>query len=72
MASSAADIALASTLALSGTFMTPLPWGLVLPLLAATLGFAVMFDQIKLPIQWLFNVMGDRGARQTTTKGAQS
>ena len=49
LASSAADIAIVSVLALSGTLMEPLPWR-VLAAFAAAIGFALVLDQIKLPV----------------------
>ena len=61
MASSAADIVFASALALSGTFIAPLSPILVLSLLTATFGFAVILDQIKLPVQSTFKVMASAG-----------
>jgi H+-transporting ATPase len=48
--SSAADVAIASTLALSGTFMEALPWRLLLATAAAAIGFGLALDQIKRPI----------------------
>jgi H+-transporting ATPase len=56
LASSAADIAIASTLALSGTLMEPLPWRLVAALLAAAVAFALILDQIKLLVLAAFNI----------------
>jgi H+-transporting ATPase len=56
LASSAADIALVSVLALSGTLMAPLPWQLLAGLLVAATAFALMLDQIKLPITKAFRV----------------
>jgi len=49
-ASSAVDVAIVSTLALSGTLMAPLAWRLVLVVAAATIAFALILDQIKRPI----------------------
>jgi H+-transporting ATPase len=50
LASSVTDVAIVSTLALSGTLMAPLPWRLVLVVAAATVGFALILDQVKRPI----------------------
>ena len=50
LASSVADIAIVSTLASSGTLMQPLPWHLMAAVAAAAIGFALILDQIKLPV----------------------
>lgn len=50
LASSGADIGIASVLVLSGTLMAALPWQLVVAVLAAAAAFALLLDQIKLPI----------------------
>jgi H+-transporting ATPase len=50
LASSVVDVAIVSTLALSGTLMAPLPWRLVLVVAAATVAFALILDQLKRPI----------------------
>ena len=50
LASSLVDIGVASALAVAGVTMEPLPWGLVLGILPAASGFAVILDQIKLSI----------------------
>ena len=47
---SAVDVAIVSTLALSGTLMAPLPWRLMLVVAAAAIGFALILDQVKRPI----------------------
>lgn len=49
-ASSAVDVAIVSTLALSGTLMAPLTWPLMLVVAAATIAFALTLDQVKRPI----------------------
>ena len=49
-ASSAVDVAIASTLALSGTLMAPLTWPVMLVVAAATISFAFILDQVKHPI----------------------
>jgi H+-transporting ATPase len=54
--SSAADIAIVSLLALSGTLMVPLPWRALAALFAAAAGFALVLDQIKGPIVSMFKV----------------
>ena len=50
MVFSAADIAIVSTLAISGILMQPLPIAAVLTLLAATLAFALLLDQVKVAL----------------------
>jgi len=50
LASSAVDVAVVSTLALSGTLMAPLSWRLMLVVAAATVAFAPILDQVKRPI----------------------
>jgi H+-transporting ATPase len=47
---SAADIAVVSTLAISGILMQPLPAKIVLALFAATLVFALLLDQVKVAL----------------------
>ena len=47
---SAVDVAIATTLALSGTLMAPLPWRLILVAAAAAISFALILDQVKRPI----------------------
>jgi H+-transporting ATPase len=56
LASSAADVALVSVLALSGTLMAPLPWQLLAGMFVAATAFALILDQIKLPITRAFKV----------------
>lgn len=48
VASSVADIAIISLLALSGTLMEPLPWRILAVVFAAAAGFALILDQVKL------------------------
>jgi len=48
--SSVADIAVVSTLAVSGTLMAPLSWRLVVAILLAAAGFAILLDQVKLRV----------------------
>jgi H+-transporting ATPase len=50
LAASAADIAIVSAFALSGTLMSPSLWQTVVAVLAAAAGFALVLDQIKLPV----------------------
>ncbi|MGC2517669.1 MAG: plasma-membrane proton-efflux P-type ATPase [Burkholderiales bacterium] len=56
LASSAADIAIVSALALSGVLMAPLPWRIIAALFAAAMGLALILDQIKLPVRSAFKV----------------
>jgi len=56
VASSCADMAIATTLALSGTLMAALPWRLLLALFAATAAFTLILDQIKRPVTARFRV----------------
>jgi H+-transporting ATPase len=46
-ASSAVDIGIVTTLALSGTVMAPLPWTLLLTIAVAAAAFALLLDQLK-------------------------
>jgi H+-transporting ATPase len=50
LAASAADIAIVAALALFGVLMEPLAWHIILGIFAATVGFALILDQIKLLI----------------------
>ena len=50
LASSAADISIASVLALSGTLMEPLAWPVIAAVFTAAVGFGLALDQIKLPV----------------------
>ena len=56
LASSAADVAIGSALAVSGALMAALPWRLLLDMFGAAVVFALALDQIKLPILRAFNV----------------
>lgn len=56
LASSAIDIAFASVLALAGILMEPLSWRLIAASFAAAIGFALILDQIKLPIVSRFKI----------------
>jgi H+-transporting ATPase len=58
LVSSAVDIAIVSAFALSGTLMEPLSWRLLLALFVAAAGFALVLDQIKLPVNSTFKVEG--------------
>jgi hypothetical protein len=49
-------LAIVSALALSGTLMEPLPWGVLAALLASAAAFALMLDQVKLRVRSLFKV----------------
>jgi H+-transporting ATPase len=53
---SVADIAIVSTLALSGILMEPLPWRVVATIFAAAIGFGLILDQIKQPLTAVFKV----------------
>ncbi len=50
VASSVADVAIVSALALSGVLMAPLPWRILVTSAAAASGFALALDQIKRPV----------------------
>jgi H+-transporting ATPase len=50
IASSVADVAIVSVLALSGVLMAPLPWRILVTSVAAASGFALVLDQIKRPV----------------------
>ena len=50
LVSSAADIAIASILAVGGFAMRPLPAPLVLGTFAAAIAFAILLDQVKVPL----------------------
>ena len=54
--SSGVDVAIVSTLALSGTLMAPLSLGIVTGVFAAAVGFALILDQIKGPVMTAFTV----------------
>ncbi|MGE3712636.1 MAG: HAD-IC family P-type ATPase [Hyphomicrobiaceae bacterium] len=56
LASSAADIAIVSALALSGLLMEPLPLRVIAAVFLAAAGFGLILDQIKLPITSTFKV----------------
>jgi H+-transporting ATPase len=56
LASSAADIVIVSTLALSGTLMETLPWRVMAALFIAAAGFALILDLIKRPVMAAFKV----------------
>jgi H+-transporting ATPase len=51
VAASAVDITLVSAFALSGILMEPLPWRVLAAVFVAAAGFALMLDQIKLPVR---------------------
>ena len=54
LAASAADVAIVSALALSGTLMEPLPWRVLAAVFIAAAGFAFVLDQVKLPVKAAF------------------
>jgi H+-transporting ATPase len=56
LAASAADIIIVSLLALSGILMEPLPWRVLAAVLMAASGFALVLDQIKLPVTATFKI----------------
>jgi H+-transporting ATPase len=56
LAAAAADIAIISVLALSGTLMEALPWRVLAAVLAAAAAFALVLDQIKRPVLAVFKV----------------
>ncbi|MGE0465244.1 MAG: HAD-IC family P-type ATPase [Steroidobacteraceae bacterium] len=56
LAASAADIAVVSVLALSGTLMAPLAWHVLATVFVAAVGFALILDQIKRPVMAAFKV----------------
>jgi H+-transporting ATPase len=55
-ASSVVDIAIVVVLAVSGTLMASLPWSLVVAAFGGAAGFALLLDQVKLPILSVFKV----------------
>jgi H+-transporting ATPase len=65
LASSVVDVGLVSLLASYGVLMQPLPLHLLSALLAAAVGFAVILDQIKMPIVAALKL--DPKARSTAT-----
>jgi H+-transporting ATPase len=56
LTASAADVAIVSTFAVSGTLMAPLDWRAVVAIFAAAAGFALGLDQIKLPLARAFRI----------------
>ena len=56
LASSVVDIGIVSALALSGTFMEPLLARVIAAIFVAAIGFALVLDQIKLPVTAMFKV----------------
>ena len=56
LTASAIDIGIVSTLALSGIFMEPLPWRVIVGALGAVAVFAAILDRIKLPVTARFKV----------------
>jgi H+-transporting ATPase len=56
LVASAADIAIVSVLGLSGILMAPLPWRLMAGVLLVAVVFALILDQIKLPVTRMFKL----------------
>jgi H+-transporting ATPase len=56
LAASAADIAIVSALASSGTLMEPLPWRVLAEIFLAAAAFALILDQINLPVRSRFKL----------------
>jgi H+-transporting ATPase len=56
LASSAADVAIVSMLALSGILIDPLPWHVLAGVFVAAIGFALILDQVKLPVRSAFKI----------------
>jgi H+-transporting ATPase len=56
LTTSAMDIAIVSTLAISGILMEPLPWRVLAAVFAAVIVFALILDQVKLPVKATFKV----------------
>jgi len=64
LASSIADIAIVSALALPGILMAPLPWHTVAAVLGGAVGFALLLDEVKLPVLAVFKIQSPaRSAR---------
>lgn len=58
LASSAADVAIVSVLALSGILMEPLPWHILGGVFVSAAAFALVLDQIKRPVLAAFKLEG--------------
>jgi hypothetical protein len=56
VAASAADIAVVSALALTGTLMEPLAWPVLVAIFAGAIGFGLVLDQIKLLVMPIFKI----------------
>ena len=56
LASSALDIGIVTLLAVSGLLMKPLPWQIVVAILAAAVGLCVVLDRIKQPVIAAFKI----------------
>jgi H+-transporting ATPase len=56
LAASTADVVVVFALAGSGILMEPLPWRVLATVFAAAAGFALILDQIKLPVRSAFKV----------------
>ena len=62
LASTLADIGIVCALALAGVLMAPLPWRIVTAVMGATIGFALLLDQVKLPVLAAFKLEGSSRA----------
>jgi H+-transporting ATPase len=56
LAASTVDIAIVFALASSGILMAPLPWRVLAAVFVSTAGFALILDQVKLPVTSAFKV----------------
>jgi H+-transporting ATPase len=56
LAATATGIAIVAALALSGTLMEPVTWPVLVAILIAATGFALILDQIKQPVTAMFKV----------------
>ena len=68
--SSVADVAIASTLAVGGIAMTPVPAVLVAETLAAAAVFAVILDFVKIPVFAWLGIAQNRPEHSSTHEGA--
>jgi H+-transporting ATPase len=62
LVASLAAIGIVFALAPAGILMAPLPWRIVAAVLGATLGFALVLDQLKTPVLAAFNREGSRSS----------
>jgi H+-transporting ATPase len=56
LASSAVDVGIVATLASLGILAGALPWRIIALLFVAAIGFALVLDQIKLPVRAAFKI----------------